>query len=247
MTFALATAPGRNYANARFGHRDLRCQRGGCDHGQLGQVQHAGEGDSLDPRSRAGTTLSTQSNGLTITTGIPSQSAFSLAATKLNFEAWEVDGNTTVLTAFLADHFNNPVPDGTVVNFTTGGGTIVGTCSTTNSTCNVTMTGTNPRPANGRVTVLAFAIGEESFTDLNGNGVADLLPANEMVDVNGNSTAMGEAFRDDAETGVYQAGEPFIDYNGNGVYNVADPTVVPRRIVRSRRRAAVRKQSGQHV
>ena len=177
------------------------------------------------PGTVAGTTLSTQSNGLTITTGIPSQSAFSLAATKLNPEFWDVDGNTTVITVFLADHFDNPVPDGTVVNFTSGGGTIVGSCSTTNSTCNVTLTGTNPRPADGRAVVLAYAIGEESFTDLNANGVADLLPTNEMVDINGKSTAMPEAFRDDNENGVRDSGEPFVDYNGNAVYDVADPTV----------------------
>jgi hypothetical protein len=168
-----------------------------------------------------GTTLTTQSNALTVTTGIPAQDSFSLSATKLNPEFLEVDGNTTVLSARLADHFRNPVPDGTVVNFTTEGGSIVGSCQTTGGTCSSTMTSQAPRPTNGRVTVLAYAVGEESFIDLNGNGVADLVP-NEMVDTNGASSDMPEAFRDDNENGIRDAGETFIDFNNNNAYDGPD-------------------------
>ena len=173
------------------------------------------------PGATAGTTLTTQSSGLTITTGIPDQDSFSLSATKLNPEFRDIDGNTTVLTARLADHFNNPVPDGTVVNFTTEGGSIVASCSTVSSACSSTLTSQAPRPAGGRVTVLAYAVGEESFIDLNGNGVADLVPA-EMVDENGASTDLPEAFRDDNENGVRDANETFFDFNQNGVYDGPD-------------------------
>jgi hypothetical protein len=158
---------------------------------------------------------------LTVTTGIPAQDSFSLSATKLNPEFRDVDGNTTVLTARLADHFRNPVPDGTVVNFTTEGGSIVASCQTANSGCSSIMTSQAPRPFDGRVTVLAYAVGEESFNDVNGNGVADLVP-NEMIDINGNSTDMSEAFRDDNENGVHDANETFIDFNGNGLYDGPD-------------------------
>ena len=169
-----------------------------------------------------GTTLTTQSNQLTITTGIPDQDSFSLAATTLSTEGWTIDGLTSTLTARLSDHFNNPVPDGTAVNFTTEGGSVVGSCTTTNGACTSTFTTQQPRPTNGRVTVLAFAIGEESFTDLNGNGVADLSP-NEMIDANGASTDMAEAFVDYNENGVFNAAtEPYQDFNGGGVYNAAD-------------------------
>lgn len=168
-----------------------------------------------------GVALTTQSNALTITTGIPAQESFSLSATKLNPEFREVDGNTTVLTARLADHFRNPVPNGTVVNFTTEGGSIVASCQTTAGTCSSTMTSQSPRPVNGRVTVLAYAVGEESFIDLNGNGVADLSP-DEMRDTNSLSTDMPEAFRDDNENGVRDATETFIDFNGNNAYDAAD-------------------------
>lgn len=170
----------------------------------------------------AGSTLTTQSSGLTITTGIPAQDSFSLSATILNPEFGELDGKTTILTARLADHFRNPVPDGTVVNFTTEGGSIIGSCQTTGGACSSTMTGQLPRPSDGRSTVLAYAVGEESFTDSNGNGVADLAP-NEMFDINGLSTDMPEAFRDDNENGAFDAAtETFIDYNQNGGYDTAD-------------------------
>jgi hypothetical protein len=66
--------------------------------------------------------------------------------------------------------------------------------------------------------VLAYAIGEETFTDKNGNGVADLVP-NEMVDVNGNSTDLEDAWRDDNENGIHDAGELYVDLVANAPYN----------------------------
>lgn len=173
------------------------------------------------PGATAGSTLTTQSSGLTVTTGIPTQDGFSLSATKLNPEFRDVDGNTTVLTARLADHNANPVPDGTVVNFTTEGGVIVASCQTAAGACSSTMTSQAPRPTNGRVTVLAYAVGEESFIDANGNGLADLVP-NEMFDINGVSTDMPEAFRDDNENGTRDASETFIDFNQTGAFDAPD-------------------------
>lgn len=171
----------------------------------------------------SGTTLNTQSSQLTITTGIPDQDSFSLSASTPTLEGWNIDGLTSTITARLSDHFNNPAPDGTSVNFTTEGGSIVGTCSTVNGACSSTFTTQNPRPSNGRVTVLAYAVGEESFTDLDGDGLADLVP-NEMIDANGNSTDMPEAFVDYNEDGLRGATEPFIDFNSDGLYNPADIT-----------------------
>ncbi len=163
--------------------------------------------------------LTSQSNQLTITTGIPDQDSFSLSASTHAIEGWNYDGTTSVLTARLADHFNNPVPDGTAVNFTTEGGSIVGSCTTIGGACTSTFTSQAPRPTNGRVTVLAYAVGEESFTDLNGNGLAD---PGEMKDVNGNSTDMPEAFVDFNENGVWDANEPYYNFNGVVGYAAAD-------------------------
>jgi len=167
-----------------------------------------------------GVTLQTLSGVLTITTGIPDQDSASLYATKLNIEGWAVDGSTTVLTMRLSDHFNNPVPDGTAVNFVTEGGQIVGTCSTAAGACTSTLTSANPRPLDGRVTVMAYAVGEESFIDLNGNGLAD--NAGEMLDINGFSTDLAEAFSDYNENGLRDPAEPFIDFNADSLFTPAD-------------------------
>jgi len=174
-----------------------------------------------------GVTLSTQSDQLTVTTGIPDQDSFSISATILNIEGWNLDGITTVLTARLSDHFSNPVPDGTSINFVAEGGQMGSTCSTITGACSATMTSAAFRPLNGRVTVLAFAVGEESFSDVDGDGLADLSP-NEVVDANGVSTDMPEAFLDNNENGIRDtiAGsavlEQFIDFNNNGLFDVAD-------------------------
>ncbi len=174
-----------------------------------------------------GVTLSTQSDQLTVTTGIPDQDSFSLSATILNIEGWNYDGTTTVLTARLSDHFSNPVPDGTAVNFVAEGGQMVSSCNTVAGACSATMTSAAFRPANGRVTVLGFAVGEESFNDIDGDGLADKAP-NELLDANGVSTDMDEAFVDFNENGVRDtiagsaALEQFIDFNSNGVFDAAD-------------------------
>jgi Invasin, domain 3/Bacterial Ig-like domain (group 1) len=173
----------------------------------------------------AGTILTTQSSQLIISTGIPAQDAFSLSATTHNIEGWAYDGVTTVITARVADHFHNPVPDGTAVYFTTEGGSIGTTsqsCTTVNGSCQTTLTSQAPRPASanngyGRVTVSATAVGEEAFIDLNSNGTVD--GANEMIDINGHSTDIGYAYRDDNENGVYDPStEPYIDFNNSGSY-----------------------------
>jgi hypothetical protein len=149
-----------------------------------------------------------------------------VSATILNIEGRDFDGETTVLTARLADHFSNPVPDGTTVNFIAEGGSVVSFCSTVDGACSATMTSQEFRPANGRVTVLAYAIGEESFTDLDGDGLADkvnsLSGTTELLDADGISTDMPEAFVDYNENGARDGNEPFIDFDSSGTYNAAD-------------------------
>jgi hypothetical protein len=114
------------------------------------------------------------------------------------------------------------VPDGTAVTFTAEGASIVGSCLTVGGLCSVTFTSQALRPVTGRVTVLAYAVGEEGFTDLNGNGWFDLSPTNELIDSNRQSTDIGEAFVDFNENGVRDANEPFIDFNNNGVFDGPD-------------------------
>ncbi|WP_353111281.1 Ig-like domain-containing protein [Salinisphaera dokdonensis] len=158
----------------------------------------------------AGQTLSAQSNALSITTGIPDNDSFTIGAETLNIEGGDRNNVTTEVTALLADRFNNPVPDGTAVSFQTEGGSIGGSCLTTDGQCSVTLRTQNPRPADGRVTVLATAIGEESFTDTNGNGrfdSSDVFPA---------QNDLPEAYRDDNENGARDGNEPFVDFGAGG-------------------------------
>ena len=164
--------------------------------------------------------LSTQSDQLVVSTGIPAQDSFSLSASTHNIEGWSYDGVTTTLTARLADHFKNPVPDGTAVSFTSEGGSVVASCNTTGGSCTSVFTSQNLRPTNGRVTVLARATGEEAFTDRNGNGTMD--DASEAIDANSASTDMPEAFVDYNENGARDSNEPFFDFNGDGTYSAAD-------------------------
>jgi hypothetical protein len=169
----------------------------------------------------------TQSSVLVVTTGIPSSSAFSIAVGSpagssapscANVEAFDIDGVARAITVRLADRYNNPAPDGTAIAFTTDGGHVVGSCATPSAsgaadgTCTVNWTSANPRPfptqslAPGRVRILATAIGEESFTDVNGNG---------FYDVGEPFSDLGEPYRNDNESAGYDSGEYFLDFNGS--------------------------------
>jgi len=191
---------------------------------------------TADTLAADGSQIATQSSNLTISTGIPDQDSFSLSAEVVNAEGWSVDGTQVVVTARLADGFNNPVPDGTSVFFTTEGGSIEPTCLTVNGSCSVTWTSQNPRPEGkelllegrtpyptsnraseggmgqkygGRATITATAIGEESFPDLNGNGRFDAseVDAFRGTDVSGQPYDLKEAFVDHNEDGFFNPGE----------------------------------------
>lgn len=162
--------------------------------------------------------LSTQSDRLVVSTGVPAQDSFSLSVLKFNIEGWDTDGVETKLTAMLADHFHNPVLDGTAVYFTSEGGSVDPSCTTVNGICSVTFRSQALRPTDGRVTVLARATGDETFIDLNSDGVA--TGANEMFDANASATDMGEAYVDYNENGIWDAAtEPYIDFNRDNAYN----------------------------
>lgn len=183
-------------------------------------------------------TISSQSDQLLITTGIPAQDAFSLSASAHNIEAWSYDGETTTLTARLADHFHNPVVDGTAVYFTSEGGSIIPSCLTVGGVCSAVLTSQELRPNStvngyGRVTVLARATGEEAFIDLENNGILNgtVDDYDEMIDAsheNPGSTDMEEAYSDYDEDHCRDPfTEPYIDFNGNGRYDGKDCSFSP--------------------
>ncbi|HKY93225.1 MAG TPA: Ig-like domain-containing protein [Nevskiaceae bacterium] len=200
--------------------------------------------------TQAGRTVSSQSERLVITTGIPDQDSFSLSAECFNVEGLNVDGVTVPLTMHLADRYNNPVPDGTSISFTTEGGSIDGECETEGGVCTVDWTSQNPRPPAlngcegpgatqqgtdnrcsvvgrvgasraGRSTVLAYAIGEESFVDADGDGLRDPTETSRFAE-----NDLPEAFVDKDADGNRDATdaltEEFFDFNRNFAYDDAD-------------------------
>lgn len=162
---------------------------------------------------------------LSVTAGPPDQDSFSLSAGKLNNDGFDYDGVMVPINVRLADHFNNPPPAGTVVLFKTNGGKVHGP-GITDASGNVTVQWESqaPRPANGRFTILAYAVGEESFTDYDGDGLAD---ADEFTDTgypyldanwNGSYDAGAEEYYPDVNGALYLTG---FDGEYNGIYQSA--------------------------
>lgn len=151
--------------------------------------------------------LTAVSSVLAVQSGLPTQSRFSLSVQTLNIEGWSTDGTRTDVTIRAADRVGNPVPDGTRVNFRSSGAAIQPSCLTVGGTCTVVFVSQNSRPLpplpSGRVRVLAWTAGEESFQDLNGNNRFDA----------------GEPFGD--------LGDPFVDADFNGTYNAANDEFIP--------------------
>ena len=152
---------------------------------------------------------------LTVQNGPPSQNHFSVSVSIFNVEGRDWDGTNTTLTARVADRQGNAVPAGTVVNFTSSGGQIAGSCTVTVSadgiaSCAAVFSSQNPRIPNGRVAVLAYTEGLKEYVDLNGNNVFD-SGIDTLVD-------MGDAYRDDDESGTFNAnlGEFVVPRGGSG-------------------------------
>jgi len=122
-------------------------------------------------------TISTVSSNLSVAVGLPSQLNFSLSQGTKNIEGYNIDGTPNTYQIIAADRSGNPVPAGTSINFVTEGGQVESIRQTAlvsgiaRTTAN--FVSSEPRPVDGRVTITAYALGEESFIDLNGNNVRD--------------------------------------------------------------------------
>lgn len=207
----------------------------------------------------AGTSITTLSDQLVVSTGIPDQNSFSLSTEIFNVEGMNHDGCEapvgSKVRVSLADHFNNPVPDGTAVSFTAEGGTVDASCLTglVNTTltdgtvikqkgipgqCSVRFCAASPRPTDGRITILAYALGEESFIDANGDNLFQSVEKFQdlgepfrndraVTDMNANANwivnpyTLAPVSPDDIwSTGnaTWVAGETLIDTNSSGTW-----------------------------
>ncbi|GMV44994.1 MAG: hypothetical protein AMXMBFR66_03920 [Pseudomonadota bacterium] len=149
-----------------------------------------------------GVAISTVSSTLAVAVGLPSQLNFSLSQKTLNIEGYNIDGTKNSYTVIASDRLGNPVPDGTAINLVTTGGQVQSIVQTATagglSQATAAFQSSQPRPSDGRITVLAYAIGEKSFLDTNGNNVYDT----------------GEPFQD--------LGDPFLNRRFNGIYDPAN-------------------------
>ena len=180
------------------------------------------------------------SNALTISTGIPTEGNFGIAVSNLTANnAQDTLGITDTVTVQLSDRFSNPAPDGTAVSFQTNIGQIQAQCFTKGGSCSAVWTSSGlPATANGKfeeqgqAEIFAYTVGEESFTDVDGDGVFDhsdtfssggtdsfSVPSDPSADdigevyLDGNPTASG---------GAYNSGDAFFDFNKDGVRNPPD-------------------------
>lgn len=181
-------------------------------------------------------TITTLSSVLVVSSGVPDQQHFSLSTSTGNCEGLDYDQDCSVVTVSMADHFGNPVPDGTAVNFSAEGGVIEASCLTgrasgqgTNSqqggvpgSCSVKLRSAQPRPSKGRVTVLAYALGEEDFYDRNGNNRCDGCDSVKVGGVSEFTPSQDRSpdiWRDDNEDRLWTEGEPCIGPNRTGRCN----------------------------
>lgn len=154
-----------------------------------------------------GTTIATVSSNLSVAVGLPSQLNFSMSQGTINIEGYNIDGTANTYQLIASDRSGNPVPAGTTINFVTEGGQVEPSkqiqlvSGIGRTTAN--FASAEPRPVDGRVTVLAYALGEESFLDRNGNNIYDT----------------GEPFQD--------LGSVFKDRNFDGVYDASLDEFVP--------------------
>jgi len=113
-----------------------------------------------------------QSTQIAVLGAPPSDGRFSLAAERLNIAGRRYSGIQNRITAFVNDRFGNAVPPGTTVAFVSNGSSVVNPSpSDTSGIAGATVISDASVPPSGIVTVLAFTRGEESFQDVNGDGV----------------------------------------------------------------------------
>lgn len=121
--------------------------------------------------------VTTVSSSLAVAVGLPSELNFSLAQGTINIEGYNIDGTTNTYSIIASDRLSNPVPTGTAINFIAEGGQVepIKTTALVNglARASANFISASPRPLDGRITVLAYALGEESFLDTNGNNVWD--------------------------------------------------------------------------
>lgn len=172
--------------------------------------------------------VKTVSSNLSVGVGLPSQLNFSLSQQTKNIEGFGIDGTPNTYNIIASDRSGNPVPTGTSINFVTEGGQIEAVVQTSTtpvppapgtgtglSTAVARFQSAAPRPADGRVTVTAYMLGEESFIDQNGNNT---------YDVDEPFQDLGQVFKDRVFDGAFDVTvDEYVPTNINDVQECKTP------------------------
>ncbi|MDP2505605.1 MULTISPECIES: hypothetical protein [unclassified Oceanobacter] len=157
-----------------------------------------------------GTSISTTSQAISITTGIADQDSFDIAVDIFNPGAYATNGTEVSVTVYAADQYQNPVADGTVVNFTAESGTIESYCVTTTGTCSVTWYSSGVRPGKHEA-----SLDRVNEIDPQGRVYDGFIEDSDCA-----STVCGMT-----TITAYTVGESsYTDTNGNGTFDVLDDT-----------------------
>ena len=182
--------------------------------------------------------LEVTSDTLTVSSGVPAASRFSIyvASTQGSCTATPANpGDCTKLEIQAFDRFGNPAIDGTVVQVTTncGGVGLDGQSSGTGSCelgvegfgrCAVTWVAPEDWNQGSRSCtagvgrVLAYAIGEESFTDTDGDAYFSAGDLHVEED---------EPYLDSNSNSAHNDGEFFVDWNENGQRDTPNTSITP--------------------
>jgi hypothetical protein len=169
--------------------------------------------------------------GVISNSGTISQTNFSLLTADVMPAV--IDGTTGVftktdveLTVYIGDRNNQTLTDQHTINFVAEYGLVEPSCVTEEGQCSVTWSAIK-RPevggpgSDGYVTITAYTIGEEGFTDTNGNGFFD--------DNDAGFGDLEEPYVDANEDNIFSSGDIVIDVVSvndptgvNGVHDIAD-------------------------
>ncbi len=151
-----------------------------------------------------------------VVTTLADVQGFVLTTNSHNPHAYDIYGTEVTITAWVKDHSNNDVDDGTVVTFIADdNGLVEDQCATISGKCSVTWTSSRDNNYNDdfEVTVMGRTLGEDSFIDKN---------ANSLWDTNEVRITQSEPFLDANENGSYDSGltdyDEYFDFNNDGSF-----------------------------
>ena len=144
------------------------------------------------------------SEDLVVSTGVPVFDKFSVSyGPQAPAGAVSTDGIEVEVSVIASDQFGNDAFDGTRISFwSPESGNIDSSCVLASGRCTVTWISSDPRPIDGRATIIAYTNGAEDFVDTNGNNVFD--DGEVWLD-------LPEAYADANENGTHDSGEFFVD------------------------------------